>query len=599
MKKKNVISVLRILFYGLVFGGVLLIIISLQSFDVVAAWFNRLSGDGQFESFTLDLFQALRIPLGLVGLFVALFFGLTLFRWEQTQGYIDRFFTRSGDFGILFRQDARTFFKDIHDRLIQQKRMDVILLGGLIVAALVVRLSQFNAPLLADEAYTYNAFSSGSLWRTISDYHLPNNHVFLSVLVNILTRLLGNHVWSIRLPTMIAGMLMIPAGYILARKWYGRNAALLSAALIAVFPILVMYSVWARGYGIVSLMTLFLLILGDHVRKNKDRFAWFLMVLFSTVGFYTVPIMLFPFGAVYIWLFLSCALGNLGPYRSRLDFLKYWLSSGFASALLTLLLYAPILVNDYDRFFHNQFVAPLTWDVLPTSLVDGLRTMWLDWTSSIPGWMIIIGVAGLIASLLLHKKISREKIPLQAVFLVWMAAIIIIRRPDMNARLWLFLAAPVLIWLAGGLVGTLELLSTAFRRNFHLSQIFVGLAVISVFLAGIALIPRIPELWSRKGSIEQTVLYLKDQLKDGDIVNASTNSLSIIRYYFNVYDIPLDYVSRSGKFQRAFLAVSRETDTLETLSPVDGAKRPLINLDTARIILQFDGLTVYECYPLP
>lgn len=225
--------------------------------------------------------------------------------------------------------------------------------------------------------------------------------------------------------------------------------------------------------------------------------------------------------------------------------------------------------------------------------------MWLDWTSTIPGWIIGIGVIGLLASLLLHKKISRQKIPLQIVFVVWIAALIVIRRPDMNARLWLFMAAPILIWSAGGLVGILEWIANAVRKDLPVAQVFVGVIAAFVFIASLALIPQIPARWSQKSNIENTVLYLKDHLREGDIVNASTNSLSIIRYYFNVYDIPLDHVRRSGKFQRAFLAVSRESDSLETLSPVDGSNRPLIDLNTARIVLEYDGLTVYECYPAP
>ena len=599
MKTKKNTAFFRIAFYGAALLGLSMVFVSLQSFERLASWLNIFSGDGQLESFTVARYQMLKLLLMVLGLILTILSGAAIVWWGRTQAMIERFFNWSREFGIFFRQDAQRFFRDLRDVWTRQSRMDLLMLGGLILAAVVAHLYQLNAQLLADEAYTYNAFSSGSLWVTVSDYHLPNNHVLLSILVNILTHLFGNHVWLIRLPTMIAGVLMVPVGYLFARRVYGRNVAILSAAGIAVFPILIMYSVWARGYGIIALTTLLILILGEYVRTNKNRFAWFLLILFSAAGFYTVPIMLFPFGALYLWLIASWMIGDTDSYPSKSNFFKYWLASGFASALLTVFLYAPILINDYDRFFHNQFVVPLAWDVLPASLTGGLRTMWLDWTSTIPGWIIGIGVIGLLASLLLHKKISRQKIPLQIVFVVWIAALIVIRRPDMNARLWLFMAAPILIWSAGGLVGILEWIANAVRKDLPVAQVFVGVIAAFVFIASLALIPQIPARWSQKSNIENTVLYLKDHLREGDIVNASTNSLSIIRYYFNVYDIPLDHVRRSGKFQRAFLAVSRESDSLETLSPVDGSNRPLIDLNTARIVLEYDGLTVYECYPAP
>jgi hypothetical protein len=599
MKNKLVLILLRVLFYAGAFLGLLMILASMLPFEEAAVWFNKLSSDGQFESFTADRFQMLRIPLGLAGVCLAILFGWAAFRWDKSQEYFNRFFAWMKNISVSFRQDAKEFRSDIREAFIRLTWMDHILLGGSIFAALVFRLYQLNAPLLADEAYTYNAFASGSLWVTVSDYHLPNNHVFLSVLVNILTHLLGNHIWLMRLPTMVAGMLMIPAVYVLARMWYGRNAALLSAAFVAVFPILVMYSVWARGYGIVSLITVLILILGEYVRVHQNRFAWSSMITLSVVGFFTVPIMLFPFGAVYLWLFLSWLIGDLNSYGSKWDFIKYWLASGFTSALLTVLVYTPILIKDYDRFFHNQFVAPVEWEKLPASLADGLHTMWLDWTSSIPIVLTVIALIGLIASFVFYKRLSRQKVPVLFAFLVWIGALIIIRRPDMNARLWLFMAAPLLISSAGGIAGILEMVPSLFGKNFNVAYGVVSLVVVSVFLGSLMTIPRIPERWRQKGNIENTVLFFKDNLREGDIVNASTNSLSVIRYYFSVYDIPLKYVRRSGEFQRAFLVLSRETDSLETLSPVDGSKRPLINLDTAKRILEFDGLTVYECYPVP
>ena len=65
------------------------------------------------------------------------------------------------------------------------------------------------------------------------------------------------------------------------------------------------YSNNARGYTLVALFTLLTLILGDIVRKEKNLFAWGLISLFSALGLYTVPVMLFPFGVLFVWLFLE------------------------------------------------------------------------------------------------------------------------------------------------------------------------------------------------------------------------------------------------------------------------------------------------------
>ncbi|NWG08296.1 MAG: glycosyltransferase family 39 protein [Chloroflexi bacterium] len=600
MKKKLFFPSLRVLFGGVFFFGILLVWTSFQSYETIASLLNKFADDGSFESFTLARFQALKIPLLFVGLLFSVIATLALAWWRKTQEYLDRLFKQAWEFNNLFLQDARTFFRDIRDAFVRLGRLDAIILTGLMAAAAAIRLAELNIPLIADEAYTYNAFASKSLWQTVSDYHLPNNHVFLSVMINLITHLFGNQVWLIRLPTLIAGVLMVPAAYFLAQRLYGRDVAVLSAALVTVYPILVTYSVLARGYGIISLITLLILILGDRVLGSKDHFAWFLLIVLSAVGFYTVPIMLFPFGALYLWLFMSHVIDEPGPYRSKWEFSRYWLTGGFASALLTVVLYAPILIKDSDRFFKNKFVAPLGSDMLLDSLWSRIQVTWLEWTFSVPGWAAVLGVIGLILGLVFHNRISKQKIiPLQLAFLIWIAVVLVILRPDMKPRMWLLLVAPLLIWSASGLVGVLQWLSGAFRRNVPLARIFTIVMAFLVLLFGLNTVPTIPNRWSQKSSYERTVIYLKDHLREGDLVNASTDSLSQLRYYFGVYDIPLEYVRRSGKFQRAFLAIGRETDTLEKIAPVDGSNRPLIDLKTARVVLEFDGLILYESYPAP
>ena len=139
----------------------------------------------------------------------------------------------------------------------------------------------------------------------------------------------------------------------------------------------------------------------------------------------------------------------------------------------------------------------------------------------IPGWMVFVGVIGLIVGLILHRWISKQKIPMQIAFFIWIITILVVRRPDMFSRMWLFLAAPLLIWSAGGIVETLKLFSGVIKRKLPLAQIFVGVSVLSIFLLGVFTIPTIPDRWAQKSSIESAALYLKDNLRDGDLVTAN------------------------------------------------------------------------------
>jgi hypothetical protein len=587
------------LFLLLVIGLFLLFLFFLP-FETIASGLNRLASDGNFESFTVERYQVLSKLAGLLGLVFTVFPGLALVRWADTQKVLDAVGRTIREFNINLRQDARNFWGSIS--LSKWSRTEWRVLVGLMLVALSVRLANLYLPLAHDEAYTYNAFASRSLWVTISDYHLPNNHVFLTIIINILTHIFGNHLWLIRLPTIIAGTLMIPAAFVLGRRWYSREAGWLGAALVAVFPILVEYSVLARGYAFINLFTLMALILGDQVRESKNRFIWLLLIVTNAFGFYTIPTMMFPFGGLYIWLFLSCMIGNIDGYRSKLEYLKYWLSSGFGSAFLTVLLYAPILITDFDNFFGNSFVQPLNKDLFPAVFWSRMEMAWADWMHTIPTGLVMVGVTGFLLSILFHFKISRPKVPVQLTYFIWIAAYLIARRPDIMTRMWSYLAAPLLIWSAGGIIESLRWVSEAFRKRIPLAQVFLGISLVSIFVYGLFSLISIPQRWSQKSSVEKAVIYLKDTLQNGDLVTATVEYFPQVRYYFGVYNVSQDYLRKSGNFRRAFVVVGeRKRKTLEDAVPKMGpnSDRPAVNMDNLRIVLDLGDLTIYEGDPAP
>lgn len=578
--------------------GLLLLGLAFLPFETAVHFFNQLAPDGNVASLTEDRYQLLSRVLGFLSLLFIVPAVLILSRWAKMQPKAEQLFVRLRDFNEAFRYDAAIFVKSLSPR--SWNRIEFSILLGLILVAVITRLASLNIPLTHDEAYTYNTFASGSLWQTVSNYPLPNNHVLLSIMINLATNVFGNQPWFIRLPTMVAGVLMVPACFWAGARLYSRETGLLSAALVAVFPILVQYSILARGYVIISFITLLILALGDYVRENKNRFAWLLLSVFSALGFYTVPVVLFPLGALYLWLLLSCMFGGIKGYPSRIDFLRYCFGSGVITVVLTAALYAPILVNDLDVFLGNRVIAPLSWDIFPITMWVRTRNTWVDWTAAIPQWIVLIGVLGLVAGLLLHKKIARHKFPLQFAFLIWITLLLITRRPNMVPRMWLFLAAPLLIWSAGGLIETLKLFAIRWKNSLALEKIFLNAALIGIFIIGVLTIPTIPSRWSQKSSLESAAMYLQKHLQEGDLVTASTKYLPQLKYYFEAYTISQEHLRRSGPFPRAFIIIGQQDRaTLESVLPKAGFNQSLIDLNTVRPVLEFDDLILYEGYPVP
>src|SRR6185312_3874956 len=85
-----------------------------------------------------------------------------------------------------------------------------------------------------------------------SDRHPPLHYIVLWLTV----RTLGDGQVARRLPSLIAGTLVIPVLYLLGSELYDRRTGLIAAAFGAVSPLLVWYSQEARMYAFVTLFGL-------------------------------------------------------------------------------------------------------------------------------------------------------------------------------------------------------------------------------------------------------------------------------------------------------------------------------------------------------
>ena len=270
----------------------------------------------------------------------------------------------------------------------------------------------------------------------MTDYSKPNNHILHSILVFFSTRIFGKGAWVVRLPAFLAGVLLVPASYWLASRLYDRWTALGTAFLVAWFPPLVAYSNDAHGYTMVALFTLILLALGDHVRKDKNLFYWALISLFSALGLYTVPTMLFPFGILFVWLFLENQVSRPGPYRTKKEFLIYWLAAGLGRGSVdNFILYTHSDLHQRTKAVCKRYAGP---SALEGSLGDffgaSFAGTWDEWTVGVTTPVIIFFEIGWVLSLVFHFKISQARIPLQLAALLWISTMELIQRSNTEGK---------------------------------------------------------------------------------------------------------------------------------------------------------------------
>jgi hypothetical protein len=483
--------------------------------------------------------------------------------------------------------------------LIRLQKRDLGFLAGvvaIIFLAIVFRMENANSPMKHDEAYTYITFSR-SLFSAMTDYSKPNNHILHSILVFFSTRIFGKGAWVVRLPAFLAGVLLVPASYWLASRLYDRWTALGTAFLVAWFPPLVAYSNDARGYTMVALFTLILLALGDHVRKDKNLFYWALISLFSALGLYTVPTMLFPFGILFVWLFLENQVSGPGPYRTKKEFLLYWLAAGLGAAVLTTLFYTPILIfTSAQMLFANDMLAPVPWKDLLVTLSARFAGTWAEWTVGVTTPVIILFEIGWVLSLVFHSKISPVRIPVQLAALLWISAMELIQRSNTEARVWSFLMPLVLLWAAAGTFGLLRKVPLKFSLGIPLAASMFGVLLVYGFWHASWLLPKLPALWADRGKQEKAVLFIQGALQEDDLIVVSSPDDAPIWYYSDLHGIPDSYFnSQTTIFKRAVVLV--DTQWRQTLPWVLNDRGPdpgQLNIASAHLLGKIGSIQVFD-----
>jgi len=440
-----------------------------------------------------------------------------------------------------------------------------LLLALIFLSGLVLRLAGINDPVSYDEAYTSVAFASRSLWGIVSDYSLPNNHIFHTLCVHVATAILGNHSWSIRIPALLAGLAMILVAYGFAKSVYSRESGLAAVALVAWFPELVRFSSEARGYSLVGLFTLLIFWLGWHVSRQSDTRAWVLLTLCSALGFWTIPIMLFPAGAIYLWLFLEGLAAK--PPKDRAYFSSFFLS-GLGTAALTGLLYLPVLrISGWRALVANGFVQPVEAGeyfsgVLATRLLD----TWTTWTKDVPLLLTLLLVLGFALGLVFYRRITVERVPLSLVTFGWIALLVVSRRPNAFDRFWSFLIALLLVWAVAGLIETAKKLRGR-MVPFQPDAALVGLAVAFLVVQTALAVPSFPERWSKMGNPEAAALYFKEILAPGDVVLAGYPNNAPLWYYLDLYGVGATAWQADPNAPRIYfvLAANQKKQTLESI----------------------------------
>jgi len=353
-----------------------------------------------------------------------------------------------------------------------------LLLFTLLLAAVLRFYGLDRLGLWADELWVVMDSSKGSLWDVLRTVYYEDNHPpGYYLLSRYMQVVFGSSDFAIRLPSALAGILLVAATFIAGRKHLSPESALIAAVLVMGSYQAIYYSQEARANIFIALFSLLsfhyfraLALEADASRKNLIAF-W----LFATLNNYFHYVgLVFTASLAFIYF---CIL----VYRHN----KVCLVSGVKIFFPVLLLYLPWLPGMYHDLVASP---PEAWQYSPTpqTLVSTFVFLFGPGDFRVYSYGLVLAAVPLwIAAVLLIKPWrTRHAGKAKIAALLWFCIILplvffylksVYSQSAYNRRHFLY-AIPLLSLLLGGLLAYgIDCFSE--KNRSKVLMVFIGLIV--------------------------------------------------------------------------------------------------------------------------
>lgn len=526
-------KILLIILFGM---SVLFLALSFLPIKIVKSFVGSLCNEGRVNFFNYIFYSKIVLRLRLLSLVILIIASLSAAYRVSIERYLLIILTELEKSYHDLKNDIIDYIKS----LVKNHKIELLSFGFIFMVGIFLRVYYLFAPIRIDEAGVFMVLASKSLIVCIFSYPFPGHHVFYTIMVNILHNILGDQVWVMRLPALLAGILLIPATYLLFRTISNNYAAILASALVAVSSPLIEYSTNARGYSIVTFIFIISLLLIYYLSENRNLFGWSLFAILSAIGFYTVTIYLLPFGILILCYILLIIF-------KRANYIKFR-DIGLAvliTGLLTILLYLPIImIYGIGVFSSNQIITSMPF----MSFINGLKpmvvgNMWISWNREVQPIIWYFIAFGFTIFLAVIYYANKELQALLISSVLWIVILLFIMRMHPLPRIWLFL---IPIYLGLACTGLSYVVQKITRHSLSLS-IIISMILLTAISSNIIMNDIIYNSDSGGQLLvdgEKITQYIKDnvRLKDDKVFVVNLTYRSQMMYYFKLYKLPVDHL---------------------------------------------------------
>ncbi len=323
--------------------------------------------------------------------------------------------------------------------------------------------SLFLLTLVLFAAFTLRLWNLGTqslwhdeAWSVFSAYHPlawgaqgtdPNSPPIFYLTLSVWQHLAGDGVWAMRYWSLLIGLVTVAVTARMVRQWFEDRAALLASFLVAISPILWVFSQEIRAYIAMPLLALILLALVDNLLKSpQSSRPWRWLFVVELITLYTHNL------SVPLIAWLNVTVMAVFAWRRDVRNLIRWLVVQAIAGLL----YLPWLLTQRPTgtpLNTPPSLDPATFWNIWQSYFTGIRTM----VSADSQLMVLTAAFGLVALVALLAAIvfnrSRRTLLIlsQAVLIpIFELAIILAAHIDFHPRYFIVGTAAMLIMIAFG-----------------------------------------------------------------------------------------------------------------------------------------------------